>query len=400
MIRFVLFSAKIFITMLSAVVLFILSFYCQTTLYSFPDTGRFSGEHFHNPYQHIPARTLTANFHAHTSAYGGVTNGDNSLAEMKEVYARRGIDVAGISNYFQATPGEELRVYEHGSNITKTHKLAINPTGELYFDYALYQNTSQKQDIISRLREKGALVVLAHPNMRNGHTLEDMTRLAEYHFTEIRSYYAQAEKYWDAALQSGKLSWLMVNDDSHGVSKQLPGRFYNVVFSTSKDSLLPAMLAGRHYGIAQKKDTTDLALRYLSLQNDTLLFDLGENAGVTRLIADGVTLDSLTGGAGSFLFPASASYVRLVAESEHCHLYTNPVIRTQQEGSFEAVSSLSPVIRPWPTLGVRILFITLFALILTATLRLWLQISLPTRNRRLSTPDLRTYFGFSGSRRS
>lgn len=368
-------------------------------MYSFPDTNRFSGEAFYNPYQHIPAHTLTANFHAHTSAYGGATNGDNSLEEMKDCYRKRGIDIAGISNYFQATPGEDLRVYEHGINISKTHKLAINPAGELYFDYAIYQNTSQKQDIISRLRKKEAIVVLAHPNMRNGHTMEDMAHLTEYHFTEIRSYYAHAEKYWDAALQNGKLSWLMVNDDSHGIRKQLPGRFYNVVFTASKDSLLPAMLTGRHYGIAQKKDTTDLDLRYLTLQNDTLHFDLGENAAVTRLIADGVAVDSLTGGAGSFLFPANASYVRLVAESQHCHLYTNPVIRTGSADHFEAVSSLTPTTRPWATLGVRLLFITLFALIFTATLRIWLQINLPTRNRMAHKPDLGTYFGFSGSRR-
>lgn len=399
MFRHLLFPAKILLTVLSALVLFILSFYCQTTLYSFPDTERFAGKAFYNPYQHVADRILNANFHAHTSAYGGATNGDNSLEEMKEFYDRRGIDVAGISNYFRATPGEQPEVYEHGINLSKTHKLAINPGGELYFDYPVYQNTSQKQDIISRLREKAAIVVVAHPNMRNGHTMEDMTRLVEYHFTEIRSYYAHAEKYWDAALQSGKLSWLMVNDDSHGIKKQLPGRFYNVVFTTSKDSLLPAMLAGRHYGIAQKQDTTDLNLRYLTLQNDTLHFDLGENALVTRLIADGLTTDSLTGGKGYFLFPGGASYVRLVAESAHCHLYTNPVIRSIQADRFEAVASLTPVIRIWPTLGIRLLFMTLFALVLTGTFRLWFRPNLPTRNRTLRVPDLRTYFGFSGGRR-
>ncbi len=399
MFRHLLFPAKILLTVLSALVLFILSFYCQTTLYTFPDTERFAGTAFYNPYQQAADATLHANFHAHTSAYGGATNGDNSLEEMKEFYERRGIDVAGISNYFQATPGEELRVYEHGINLSKTHKLAINPGGELYFDYPVYQNTSQKQDIISRLRGKEAIVVVAHPNMRNGHTMEDMTRLVEYHFTEIRSYYAHAEKYWDAALQSGKLSWLMVNDDSHGIRKQLPGRFYNVVFTPSKDSLLPAMLAGRHYGIAQKAGTTDLNLHYLTLHNDTLHFDLGRNAFLTRLIADGVATDSLPGGKGHFLFPRGASYVRLVAESPHCHLYTNPVIRTQQADRFDAVASLTPVIRVWPTLGIRLLFITLFALILTGTLRLWLRLNLPTRNRSLHVPDPRTYFGFSGGRR-
>jgi len=400
MFRPLLLSAKILLTVLSALVLFILSFYCQTTLYSFPETGRFSGNAFYNPYRHLPGRTLTANFHAHTSAYAGATNGDNSLEEMKDFYRERGIDVAGISNYFQATPGEELRVYEHGINLSKTHKLAINPSGELYFDYPVYQNTSQKQDIISRLRKKDALVVVAHPNMRNGHTPEDMTRLVEYHFTEIRSYYAYAEKYWDAALQSGRLSWLMVNDDSHGIRKQLPGRFYNVVFSSSEDSLLPAMMAGQHYGIAQKTDTTDLELHYLNLQEDTLYFDLGENARVTRLIADGVTADSLTGGKGSLIFPPNASYVRLVAESPHCHLYTNPVIRTPQAGHFEPVAALSPVIRVWPTLGIRLLFITLFALILTATLSLWLRLNLPTRNRPARMPDWGTYFGFQANRRA
>jgi len=399
MLRFLLFPAKILITLLSASVLFILSFYCQTTLYSFPYTEKFSGNAFYNPYGHISSQTLTANFHAHTRAYGGATNGDNSFSEMKDFYRQRGIDMAAISNYFRASPGEEIQVYEHGINLSKTHQLAINADGELYFDYALYQNTSQKQDIISRLRKKGALVVIAHPNMRNGHTPEDMTRLAEYHFTEIRSYHARAEEYWDAALRSGKLSWLMVNDDTHGIRKQLPGRFYNVVFSASQDSLLPAMLQGRHYGIAQKNDTTDLELRYLTLSNDTLHFDLGENAGVTRLIAEGVTVDSLPGGRGFFLFPAGASYVRLVAESGHCVLYTNPVIRTPHAGHFEAIATQAATIRFWPTLGIRLLFMMLFALVLTATIRLWWRLNLPTRNRTPRVSGLRTYFGFSTGRR-
>ncbi|MCD8540140.1 MAG: hypothetical protein LRY55_10500 [Leadbetterella sp.] len=242
-------------------------------------------------------------------------------------------------------------------------------------------------------------MVLAHPNMREGHPMEDMRRLVEYHFTEIRSYYANAEKYWDAALLSGKLSWLMANDDSHGIRKQLPGRFYNVVFSASKDSLLPAMLEGRHYGIAQKKDTTDLRLDYLSLQNDTLHFDLGENATLTRLIADGIPVDSLGSGSGSFLFPPHASYVRLVAESGHCHLYTNPVIRTPKAGYFETVSTLTPTIRFWPTLAVRLLFMVLFALILAGTLRMWMRLNFPTRNRRVFVPDLLAYLGLSGSKR-
>ncbi len=371
--HFLLFSAKIFTTLLSLLILFILSFYCQTTLYTFPDTETFTGPAYYNPYREVSSETLTANFHAHTSAYGGVTNGDNSLSEMKACYAERGIDVAGISNYFEATPGEELRIYEHGSNITKTHKLAINPSGELYFDYALFQNTSQKQDIVSRLREKDALVVLAHPNMRDGHTLEDMRQLVEYHFTEIRSYYAQAENYWDAALKSGKLSWLMVNDDSHGIRKQLPGRFYNVVFTSRKEDLLSAMLAGKHYGIAQKIDTTDLVMSRLDLQNDTLHFDLGENALMTRLIADGVPVDSVARGSGHFLFPAHASYIRLVAESEHCHLYTNPIIRSATPHSFTPVATISPVTRPWPTLGIRLLYITLFVFLFVATLGMWFK---------------------------
>jgi hypothetical protein len=224
------------------------------------------------------------------------------------------------------------------------------------------------------LREKNALVVIAHPNMREGHNQDDMAKLVGYHFTEIRSYYAHAEKYWDAALKEGRLSWLMVNDDSHGIVKQLPGRFYNVVFAGNESETLEAMEAGKHYGIAQKVDTADLKLNLLSMKKDSVIFDLGEKAFKTILVADGVRVDSVEGGNGTFAFPKYASYVRLVSESEHCHLYTNPITRQVDGQSFTSISTLSPRLKPFQTVLVRAYFVITFVSILFAMVRMWVRI--------------------------
>jgi hypothetical protein len=373
MIKTLTLSVKILLTVISVVLLFALFFYCQTSVFSFPKTAKFTGNEYYNPYESVGKETLKANFHAHTVAYGGVTNGSDGYSELKDFYKKRGIDVPVISNYFSKSSGD-IQVYEHGVNIPKSHKLAINADEELYFDYPFYQSASQKQDIISRLREKNALVVIAHPNMREGHNQDDMAKLVGYHFTEIRSYYAHAEKYWDAALKEGRLSWLMVNDDSHGIVKQLPGRFYNVVFADEERETLKAMEAGKHYGIAQKEDTADLKLNLLSMQNDKVIFDLGENAFKTILVADGVKVDSVEGGNGTLVFPKYASYVRLVAESEHCHLYTNPITRQADGQSFTSISTFNPKLKPFQTILVRSYFVITFVSILFAMIRMWVRI--------------------------
>ncbi len=363
-------SVKLLLSLVLLVLLIAAFCYAQTTVFRFPVIPVFSGGQIYNPYQNWGGNTINSNFHAHTKAYGGVTDGQDGLQELKEYYYSQGIGSPGISNYFSCTDSEPIRIYEHGMSVHKAHKLAINPDREVYFDYPFYQNTSQKQDIVNRIRKQNGLVVIAHPNMRKGHTEEDMQKIVGYHFTEIRSYHANAQKEWDAALASGKLSWLMANDDAHGIKKQPPGKFYNVVMADSVGGILESMLAGKHYGAEKFKDTVDIALQHIQVANDTVFFDFGANTKYTVAILDGVKKDTIQGGIGSYVFPKESGYVRFVAESDQAKLFTNPLVRNDGKGLSYA-HKYSAERDLMQTVLIRILFWTCFALALYTLYRIW-----------------------------
>jgi len=74
--------------------------YLWHPVYIFPETEKFSGEFFYNPYENIDSsKWLTANFHAHTRSWGGLTNGSSSDKDLIKAYKSLGYDITGISNY-------------------------------------------------------------------------------------------------------------------------------------------------------------------------------------------------------------------------------------------------------------------------------------------------------------
>ena len=106
--------------------------YLWTPVYDFPAALPFRGAHWYNPYATVApaAHWLKANFHAHTRAWGGLTNGHQTAGEITNTYRALGYDVIGISNYHRiddtfAAESSYMPSYEYGYSVRKTHRLAI-----------------------------------------------------------------------------------------------------------------------------------------------------------------------------------------------------------------------------------------------------------------------------------
>lgn len=370
-IKFLLFIPKIIIKFLLATVGWVLTlalcFYTQTTVFDFPETTPFGGEQIHNPYQDLKGQVIKANFHAHSKAWGGLTNGHNSSKELLDSYEKKGYAFAGISNYFATDPlNRNFTVYEHGINLMKSHKLAINPSSVEYFDYPLYQSLSQKQDIINRLRDNDALVALAHPNFMKGHSPEDMEQLTGYHFTEVLNHYRTSEEEWDAALKKGKLSWIMANDDTHDIHNEPTHKIWNEIYVTlpGNNQMTRSLLEGKNYGVSTRNGINDLKINQLKVNGDSVYFDFGRKTKLVKVILDGKISQTLEQQSkGCVFFPQNGQYMRLVAESDESSLYTNPLLRYSDKKP-ELVSHISPVINYPKTYLYRTLFYIAIAIMI------------------------------------
>lgn len=313
-------------------------FYIQTTIYKFNDPKGFSGDHFYNPYENWDTSSvLKANFHAHTTAWGGTTNGENTPTQLIEAYKKRNYDIISISNYFNINRNNDtsalyIPVYEHGLNILKSHKLAINPSKVEYFDYPIVQSLSHKQEIINRLRDNDALVVVAHPKFLNGHTKEDLKYLEGYHFLEVLNHYRISDQHWDAALSAGKLVWIVGDDDTHQI---VEGAWNTFVMWTmihaekSKKQALDAMKAGKMYGMRGRDAHIWNTLQSCSIINDTITFTFSNISDTLRLYGQGGELLAEKTKATSISIATTnvSNYVRCKANTNFRSIYTNPIVR-------------------------------------------------------------------------
>lgn len=221
----------------------------------------------------------------------------------------------------------------------------------------LFQNTSHKQDIINRLRDKDALVVLAHPNFMNGHDEDDMQLLSGYHFTEVLNHYRTSEKEWDAALKSGRLSWIMANDDTHDIHNEPTHRIWNEIYveESGNAALIKSLEEGKNYGIDTRHGINDLSVVQLKASGDSILFDFGKAATRVKILLNGEEHQTIAGSKGRVLFPADGQYMRFVVSSAEATLYTNPLVRYGQEKPL-SVASVTPTLNYPKTYAHRIMY--------------------------------------------
>ena len=225
----------------------------------FPASKPFSGKNIYNPYQHIDSSDITvANFHAHTNAWKGLTNGKGNGADVWRRYDSLAYTFHAVSQYFNIDTFNQhhinyIPVYEHGVNLKKTHQLVIGANKVQWKDYIFPQTILNKQHIINKIAEDPTvLIALNHPGMLNGYTKEDFAQLYNYDFIEVLNPQAQSFPAWDAALSSGHPVFALANDDVHDVfENKLLGRFYNIVFATKSNryGLMTSLKEGNYFTV-------------------------------------------------------------------------------------------------------------------------------------------------------
>lgn len=340
--------------------IFLLSFlYLHTNIYDFPEEKPFSGDHWYNPYQDIDSGTtqLKGNFHAHTIAWGGLTNGHDTEEELIEGYENHDYDIIGISNYHKNSEASKKKdglffpIYEHGYNIYKCHKQVFGGKEEIYLDYPIVQLLSHKQDIIYRLKEDSKAIAINHPVNRNGHTKDDLTKMVGYDFIEVLSNSGQSVEHWDAALSAGRLAWILANDDTHGIS-DLDDTFnkWTYIFSEgkSKDQVLEAMKVGKMYGVNSVVHGCKTKLEYCRLSGDTLKVKFDQPQKSLVFVSEGGKELGVFYGTeeASLVIPADAPYVRVYGYNPDCYILLNPVVRWDGENLPLAANMEAPV--NWP----------------------------------------------------
>ena len=313
--------------------------YLWTPVYDFPAALPFRGGQWYNPYAAVTpsAHWLKANFHAHTRAWGGLTNGHQTAAEITNTYRALGYDVIGISNYHRiddtfAAESSYMPSYEYGYSVRKTHRLAIGAHAVNWLDFPLGQTVHHKQLIIDRLRPTTDLIAINHPRMRHGHTAADLRRLANYDFVEALNPFGDSIEEWDAALSSGHAVWILADDDNHDVAnRKILGIRWTMIASPSsrRDSVTVALRAGRHYGVRGHLAELDNGLRSLTVRGDTITVACDTTpTRITFIGEGGATLAAAAGVAtAGYVARPGDPYVRVEITTPKTTMYLNPVVR-------------------------------------------------------------------------
>ena len=328
--------------------------YALSPIYRFPVSRPFTGAYLWNPYEGARGRWLRANLHAHGRAWGGVTNGQQSDAEVIAAYRAAGYDIAGISDYQSIATTDTMPtvpLYEHGFNLGKHHQLAIGAQSVDWIDFPLWQGVHQKQYVINRLKQSSALVMLNHPAKLHSYTEEDLARLAGYDLIEVANGQVMAEERWDAALSSGHAVWGVGADDTHDVTDPDRTAVAWIMInadSTSRADLVNALRAGRSYTVSRTANTPTagrLALASAVVKDGTLtLICLGEPATFSFVGQNGAIRGTVANAmSASYTFTPADTYIRTAVRGTQTVLFLNPVLRSDGFGPATPVAEVDPI---------------------------------------------------------
>jgi len=315
--------------------------YALCPIFTFPPPEPFSGKYWYNPYADLSPNWYKANFHAHTISWLGFTDAKDTQEELIEHYKKLGYDLIGISNYMRITPLDtteliDFRVYEHGYNIKKRHHLALNTEKVDWRDYVLWQNLNHKQHMINIMKRSSEVLAIAHPRYYHGFSQKDMKYLTGYDFVEVLNHYKKSIPIWDAALSSGRVGWILGDDDTHNTKKsKSTGVCWTMINSPlkSKTAILAAMKAGHTIGVTGKHGFMDNQLQRFTVNTTHLTIQFREPVNKIIFIGQkGEIRDERenTDSASLKLLP-SDTYIRTVAHTDSCTLYFNPIFRFNGE---------------------------------------------------------------------
>ena len=326
--------------------------------YSFTDPRPFHGEKIVNPYADANFKDVsTANFHAHTKSWGGLTNGKGNSSDVWQRYDSLGHTFHALSQYhkidsFNKEKQNYVPVYEHGYNLKKTHQLVIGAKRVVWKDYIFPQTLHNKQFILHEMaKDTNNLVVLNHPAVRSGYDVNDLKLLHYYDHIELLNPSAQSFAHWDTALTAGKKIFVVGNDDNHNIfNDNAIGRFTTLIFGAASDSkkMIDRMKKGQsvavwlpqiHNETLESKRSKLLNLRSLissiSLIDSMLAINLSKSVAEIRVIGHHGKLKLKQGNISSLTFPFSQNDAYLRVElylEDGTKLYLNPIFRDMANG--------------------------------------------------------------------
>jgi hypothetical protein len=336
--------------------------YACSPVYRFPEPAPFAGAAFYNPYADVRGQWKRANLHAHGTAWGGLTNGVQPSAEVARTYRSLGYDIAGVSNYHE--------IATH--NVSKRHQLAIGAHRVEWFDFPLWQWSSQEQFIIDRVRDTAALVGLTHPLTRGAYSNGELLRLTGYQLIEVANGPFESQAPWDAALSSGHAVWAMANDDTHDTGDpRRTAMAWNMIDapSTSSADIIGALRAGRSYAVSRNDDAPaamDAQLAGVEVVDGTIHVTIEGAPSDFQIVGqDGaVRIKATDAVAASYTLRPQDTYIRTVIRTPRTTMYLNPVIRYDGRALPAPAAAVDPV-RTWMLRGVWALALAF------AALRLW-----------------------------
>lgn len=327
-------------------------FYLLAPVYNFSGPVKFTGDKLYNPYQDIDSTQWKKyNFQVQSRAWLGITDGrKNTNALIDSIYGILGFDHVATSDYQKinlhgSNKPSFIPTYEHGYNIYKTHQVCIGAEKVLWVDMMFGQTLSMKQWIIDELKKSTRLVVLAHPLLRDGYTLNDMKYLTNYDGLEVLNNMRVSTEHWDIALSSGQLAWIIGNDDAHDVlNSNDVGRRFTMINSPTTDSssILLSLERGKAYGMdfiriddepMDDKVKRSKKLPFLTkaqLKNDTLEVEVDTKPVSIRFITDeGRVIKSIDSSRTAWcIVKAEHSYLRTEIEfHDGSIMYLNPIVR-------------------------------------------------------------------------
>ena len=355
-------SLKFFFVFLFVLLLILISPEFFTNIYNFPKPKPFSGENWYNPYKNTDFSDNNwkiANFHAHTKAWFGITNGRNvSPANVYNSYKNIGYNIIQVSDYMKIncsldTTLSFIPTYEHGYGITKNHHLCIGANKVNWIEYPLFQTLHHKQTVIDKIKENVDVLSIAHPLFNKANKPEDFKFLANYDLMEVLNHYCNSVSCWDSALSSGHAVFIIADDDMH----DLQGKDEFGVCATfisekeiNRKNTLSALKSGNAYGVEftySDNDNNELKanrinktpfLTGFTISNDTLKICLSDTAFKHNFIGqNGKLLKSSSKSKESFyVIKNTDTYIRAeIIMTDSTKIYLNPVFRYSDDGPFK-----------------------------------------------------------------
>jgi hypothetical protein len=340
--------------------------YLFCSSFSFNDPVPFAGNKLYNPYENANSSYWKkCNFHAHSNAWNGVTNGHGSPEDVRKAYDSLGYDLSLVTDYQRIDKSAKgnpdyIPAYEHGYNISKSHQMIIGDPKITWADYMFPQTRSNKQRLLNLIsRDPESLVIINHPESRHAYTKEDMKYLTNYNCIELLSMFGGALPEWDAALSAGKPVFLMASDATHNVfNKHSIGRYCTWVNADTVNikKVIGAMKKGCSYAmkIAEIKgesltDRTERIKYRLPKLNSFILKDNTINLEVSQRASkivftgkEGKELSKVKGSAlAQYIIQPQDQYVRAsIYFEDGGEIYLNPVYRYSNNDPFSDASVL------------------------------------------------------------